>query len=129
MDSNQTPPPSSDHLSCSWEPCASASVHRSNLQRAQQAVIDEFHTLLDDTERLLRHSTEVTSDEADELRAKIESNLDRARETLKDSEARLREQGQAALQATEEYVHSHPWKSLGIAAGVGLLFGLLAGRR
>lgn len=129
MDSSQAQPASSAPHTCSREPYASASVHRRNLQRAQQAVIDEFHALLDDTERLLRHSADVTSDEVDELRAKIESNLGRARETLKDSEIRLREQGQAALQATEEYVHSHPWRSLGIAAGVGLLFGLLAGRR
>jgi len=128
-DSSQPHSPSSEPHACSWEPCASASVHRRNLQRAQQAVIDEFHALLDDTERLLRHGAEVTGDEADALRAKIESNLGRARETLKDSEERLRDQGQAAIQATEAYVHSHPWKALGIAAGVGLLFGLLAGRR
>lgn len=127
-DSSQTPSaPSESCTGCA--PGASASVHRRNLQRAQQAVIDEFHALLDDTERLLRYSAEATGDEADELRAKIEGNLGRAREALKDSEGRLREQGQAALQATEAYVHSHPWQSLGIAAGIGLLLGLLAGRR
>ncbi|ACO78111.1 hypothetical protein AvCA_18990 [Azotobacter vinelandii CA] len=104
-------------------------MHRRNLQRAQQAVIDEFHALLDDTERLLRQGAAVGDDEADALRAKIEGNLERARATLKDSEERLREQGQAAIEATEAYVHSNPWKALGIAAGVGLLFGLLAGRR
>ncbi|WP_349572021.1 DUF883 family protein [Azotobacter salinestris] len=129
MDSSQTQSTAFDSPTASWEPCASAAVHRRNLQRAQQAVIDEFHALLDDTERLLRHGAAVTGDEADALRAKIESNLERARETLRDSEDRLREQGQAAIEATEAYVHSNPWKALGIAAGVGLLFGLLAGRR
>lgn len=129
MDSSQTHSTPSGSPAGGWEPCTSASVHRRNLQRAQQAVIDEFHALLDDTERLLRHGAAVSSDEADALRAKIESNLERARETLKDSEDRLREQGKAAIEATEAYVHSNPWKALGIAAGVGLLFGLLAGRR
>jgi ElaB/YqjD/DUF883 family membrane-anchored ribosome-binding protein len=31
--------------------------------------------------------------------------------------------------ATDDYVHEHPWKSIGVAAGVGLLVGLLIGRR
>ena len=31
--------------------------------------------------------------------------------------------------ATEEYVRENPWQSVGIAAGVGLVLGLLLGRR
>ena len=31
--------------------------------------------------------------------------------------------------ATEEYVRDNPWQSVGIAAGVGLLIGLLLSRR
>jgi len=125
-DSSQTPPLSPESCTCHTP---DASAHQRNLQHARQAVIDEFHALLDDTERLLRCSAEATGDEVDALRAKIEGNLGRAREALQDREGSLREQGEAVRQATESYVHSHPWKSLGIAAGVGLLLGLLAGRR
>ena len=35
----------------------------------------------------------------------------------------------AAGHATDEFVHENPWKSVGIAAGVGLLLGLLVSRR
>jgi len=35
----------------------------------------------------------------------------------------------AAGHATDEFVHENPWKSIGIAAGVGLVVGLLVGRR
>ena len=35
----------------------------------------------------------------------------------------------AAVIATEEYVQANPWQSVGIAAGVGFLIGLLATRR
>jgi ElaB/YqjD/DUF883 family membrane-anchored ribosome-binding protein len=31
--------------------------------------------------------------------------------------------------ATDEYVRENPWQSVGIAAGVGLLLGLLLSRR
>ena len=33
------------------------------------------------------------------------------------------------VSATEDYVQSNPWQSVGIAAGVGFLIGLLASRR
>jgi ElaB/YqjD/DUF883 family membrane-anchored ribosome-binding protein len=31
--------------------------------------------------------------------------------------------------ATAHYVHAHPWKAIGVAAGIGLLVGMLIGRR
>lgn len=45
------------------------------------------------------------------------------------TEDSLRERGQAAITATEDYVQANPWQSVGIAAGVGFLIGLLATRR
>ena len=33
------------------------------------------------------------------------------------------------LRATDDYVHEHPWASIGIAAGVGVLVGLLINRK
>lgn len=112
-----------------YSPTHETSRHKQNLRAAQQALIDEFHALIDDTERLLKQTAETTGSQADELRGRINENLARAKEVLRDSEGRLREQGQAAMQATEQYVHSHPWQSVGIAAGAGLLLGLLLGRR
>ena len=35
----------------------------------------------------------------------------------------------AAGHATDEFVHENPWRSIGIAAGVGLVMGLLISRR
>ena len=34
-----------------------------------------------------------------------------------------------AATVADDFVHDHPWKSMGIAAGVGLILGLLIGRR
>jgi ElaB/YqjD/DUF883 family membrane-anchored ribosome-binding protein len=39
------------------------------------------------------------------------------------------EKGKEAAHTTDEFVHEHPWKAVGIAAGVGLIVGLLIGRR
>ncbi len=104
------------------------SAHRRNLQAAQNALIEEYHTLIGDTERLLKHTQDTAGTQTEELRGKINANLSRARQMLKEQEGTLREQGQAAIQCTEEYVHTHPWQSIGIAAGVGFLLGLITRR-
>ncbi|KJK06622.1 MULTISPECIES: YqjD family protein [Pseudomonas] len=96
---------------------------------AQDILMADFQTLVRDTEKLLEHTATLAGDQADELRGQIHDSLERARETLQLTQDSVRERGQAALTATEDYVQSNPWQSIGIAAGVGFLIGLLANRR
>lgn len=96
---------------------------------SQDALLDEFQALVRDTEKLLQHSASLAGDQAEELREQIRSSLGRARTTLHNAEDSLRERGKAAVDATEGYVQTHPWQSLGIAAGIGLLLGMLITRR
>ena len=96
---------------------------------AQEILMNDFQTLVSDTERLLEHTKSIAGDQADELRDQIHDSLLRARETLQLTEDSLRQRGQAAVTATEDYVQANPWQSVGIAAGVGFLIGLLATRR
>ncbi|WNZ80127.1 YqjD family protein [Pseudomonas sp. P105] len=102
---------------------------RTQAKTAQEILKEDFQTLVSDTERLLDHTATLAGDQADELRSQIHETLLRARETLKLTEDSVRERGQAAVIATEEYVQANPWQSVGIAAGVGFLIGLLATRR
>lgn len=96
---------------------------------AQEILMDDFQTLVSDTERLLEHTATLAGDQADELREQIHESLLRARETLQLTQESLTERGKAAVTATEDYVQANPWQSVGIAAGVGFLIGLLATRR
>jgi ElaB/YqjD/DUF883 family membrane-anchored ribosome-binding protein len=102
---------------------------RTQAKTAQEILMEDFQTLVSDTERLLDHTATLAGDQADELRSQIHETLLRARDTLKLTEDSMRERGQAAVTATEEYVQANPWQSVGIAAGVGFLIGLRATRR
>src|SRR5471032_3474808 len=102
---------------------------RQTAQNAQDILMADFQTLVSDTERLLEHTASLAGDQADELRAQIHESLLKARETLQLTEASLRDRGQAAVDATEAYVQAKPWQSIGIAAGIGFIVGLLATRR
>ncbi|MCU1757458.1 DUF883 family protein [Pseudomonas helleri] len=102
---------------------------RITAKNAQEILKAELQTLVNDAERLLEHSAALAGDQADELRDKIKLSLDKARASLEDTKESLHERGEAAVTAAEDYVQSNPWQSVGIAAGVGFLIGLLATRR
>lgn len=102
---------------------------RKTATNAQEILMADFQALVSDTERLLEHSASLAGDQAEELRAQIQERLLKARTTLEDTKESLQERGQAAVDATEDYVQANPWQSVGIAAGVGFLIGLLATRR
>lgn len=102
---------------------------KNSAKTAQDILMADFQALVRDTEKLLEHTATLAGDQADELRGQIQDSLDRARETLHLTQDSLRERSQAALTATEDYVQTNPWQSVGIAAGVGFLIGLLANRR
>ena len=102
---------------------------RTTAKNAQEILMADFQTLVADTERLLEHTASLAGDQADELRAQIKDSLLKARESLEETKESLQERGQAAVVATEDYVQANPWQSVGIAAGVRFLIGLLATRR
>lgn len=96
---------------------------------AQEVLKADIQTLVRDTEKLLEHTATLAGDQADELRAQINESLLKARESLLLTKENATERSKEALTAAEVYVHDNPWQSVGIAAGVGFLIGLLATRR
>jgi ElaB/YqjD/DUF883 family membrane-anchored ribosome-binding protein len=63
------------------------------------------------------------------VRAKAEESLRIAKARMADAQEALLAKTREAAKATDVYVHENPWKAVGVAAGVGLVIGLLIGRR
>ncbi|MNC98513.1 hypothetical protein D3C83_164970 [compost metagenome] len=59
----------------------------------------------------------------------MEDSMHRAKVKLAEAEAVMMDKTRQAARATDEYVHENPWRAVGMAAGIGLLVGLLIGRR
>jgi len=70
-------------------------------------------------------ATEHGDTEKRDLRAKLETATEKAKEVS----IRLKEQTVAAAKAAAEAVREHPYQAIGIAFGVGVLIGVLAARR
>lgn len=60
---------------------------------------------------------------------RVSESLDQGKQALADMQAALTERTRECLQNTEMYVRENPWQAVGIAAGAGLVLGLLMGRR
>lgn len=90
---------------------------------------DDFRRLITDIEELLRVTAEQAGDEAGEVRSRIQDQLHTAREQLAALQDLAVTKAKAAGHATDEFVHEHPWKSVGMATVIGLLVGLLITRR
>jgi ElaB/YqjD/DUF883 family membrane-anchored ribosome-binding protein len=96
---------------------------------AQAVLANDFQILVKDAEKLLEHTATLAGDQADELRAQIHESLLKAKESLKETQESLSEKSKEVVIQAEDYVQANPWQSIGIAAGVGFLIGLLASRR
>jgi ElaB/YqjD/DUF883 family membrane-anchored ribosome-binding protein len=80
-------------------------------------------------EDMLTQAASATGEKAAELRARALEQLKALQGRLKDAQTIAIEKGKAAAQASDEYVHENPWRSIVAAAGVGVLLGLLIARR
>ena len=92
-------------------------------------LIADFKVVVADAEELLRATANQAGDKATELRAKIQSRLADAKVRLADAEAAVVDRAKQVGRAADDYVHDNPWRSVGVAAGIGFIVGLLIGRR
>ena len=95
----------------------------------QQQLVSDIKSVISDAEDMLGATADQTGEKIASLRARIEVRLRDARLRLTDAEDLLVTKTKAAARATDDYVHESPWAAVGIAAGVGVLVGLIISRR
>ena len=89
----------------------------------------DLRLVVADAEELLRTTAGQAGEGAAELREKVKASLARARDGLADVQQTALAKAKAAGRAADDYVHDNPWRSIGIAAGFGMVGGLLISRR
>jgi ElaB/YqjD/DUF883 family membrane-anchored ribosome-binding protein len=108
---------------------ASMSDSTSPNASAQEKLVSDIRAVIADAEEILLATADQTGEKIASLRGRIRERMLDARIRLDEAEAVLVEKTRAAARATDDYVHENPWQAVGIGAGVGLLLGLLLGRR
>lgn len=96
---------------------------------SKDKLMQDLKIVISDAEELLRATASQAGDKATAAREKVQDSLHRAKVKLAEVEDIMIDKGKQAARATDEYVHDNPWHAVGIAAGIGLVIGLLIGRR
>lgn len=93
-------------------------------------LVEDLKVVVRDAEALLRATSAQTGEKIQEVRARAEQSLKQAQTRLAQLEDQAYQRAREVADATEVYVRENPWQALGIAAGIGVLVGLLlSGRR
>ena len=82
-----------------------------------------------DSEEMLKLTADEVGAGAAQLRDRVRDRMEKAKSELRHLQEVTVAKARAAGHATDEFVHENTWKSIGIAAGVGLVVGLLISRR
>jgi len=88
----------------------------------------DLQAVMVDAEELLKATAAQTGERIEKARVRAEDSLRAARLRLAETSAAAGERASVAARDVDDQVHKHPWASVGIAAGIGLLLGLLIGR-
>jgi ElaB/YqjD/DUF883 family membrane-anchored ribosome-binding protein len=111
------------------EPATEKNMEKLSFEVSKEQLIDDFKVVVADAEALLKATAHQGGEKLAEVRAKAEESLRVAKDRMAEAQAALLVKTKAAAKATDAYVHENPWRAVGAAAGVGLVIGLLVGRR
>jgi len=95
----------------------------------KEKLMADLRTVAADAEALLKLTANDLSENTVGLRARLQERLSQAKENMLTLQAAATEKAKAAGHAADDFVHDHPWRSIAVGAGIGLVVGLLIGRR
>jgi ElaB/YqjD/DUF883 family membrane-anchored ribosome-binding protein len=95
----------------------------------REQLAGDVRQVLDDVQGLLSQAAQASGQQAQELRSRAGEQLQRAQARMGELQHKLADRSRAAVHATDDWVHMHPWGAVGLGAGVGFLIGLLVARR
>jgi ElaB/YqjD/DUF883 family membrane-anchored ribosome-binding protein len=88
-------------------------------------LVQDFKVVMQDAEGLLKASAGELGERAREARTRLASSLQSAKANMH----KVEERALAGARATDKVIREHPYQSIGVAFGVGLLIGVLVARR
>ena len=91
-------------------------------------LVQDLKIVITDAEELLRATASQAGEKAAQARERIQESLRRAKVQLAEVQDVMIDRTRQAARVTDQYVHENPWRAVGVAAGIGLLIGLLIRR-
>jgi ElaB/YqjD/DUF883 family membrane-anchored ribosome-binding protein len=99
------------------------------LNSSMKDASSDVKALVKDAQGLLSAAAALTGDKADELRARGMEMLERAVGKAGQYQGQALDKGKELAHTADVYVKDNPWRTVVAAASVGLLVGVLLGRK
>jgi ElaB/YqjD/DUF883 family membrane-anchored ribosome-binding protein len=99
------------------------------LESNLKAVSSDMKTLVKDAQALFQAAAALTGEKAEEVRNRGMRLLDAALVKAQDVQAGALVAGREMAASADDYVKENPWRAIAAAAGVGLLVGVILGRK
>lgn len=96
---------------------------------SRDKLVADMRVVIADAEDLLRATAGQAGEKLAAARIKIQDSLEAAKVKVAQLSDVGADKAKAAARATDDYVHEHPWASVGVAAALGLVLGVLIARR
>ena len=96
---------------------------------ARDRLAEDMRMLIRDSEELLRAAQRQGGEQFVAARERLETSLKQARQQLDDAQSALTDRARDTMRQTNHYIHEHPWTAVSVAAGTGMLMGILLARR
>jgi ElaB/YqjD/DUF883 family membrane-anchored ribosome-binding protein len=95
----------------------------------REKLVTDFRVLMTDVDELVKATASQTGDKIAEVRGRVQQAAAQLRPRLAEAQVVLQNKAAVAVDTADDYIHDNPWTAIGVAAGVGLVIGLLVGRR
>ena len=95
----------------------------------RERLVEDLKAVIADAEELLAMTADQSGEGVARMRQRVQERLLRARDHLSDIRHSTLERAKEAGEAADRFVHERPWSAIGAAAAVGVVVGLLIGRR
>lgn len=102
---------------------------KKDFEQQKEELMKEVRSVLSDVEELYNTGVEAGSEEAKELRGKLQRKLQAAQRKLGDFEEAAVERVKSTARQADELVQEKPYYAMGFAALAGLVVGVLLNRR
>jgi ElaB/YqjD/DUF883 family membrane-anchored ribosome-binding protein len=92
-------------------------------------LVDDVRVLIDDTEELVMATASQASEKIVDIRNRTQQAVANLKPQLAKLETVVTQRAKSTVTEADAYIHENPWTAIGVSAGVGLVIGLLIGRR
>ncbi len=94
-----------------------------------ETLFADLQAVVRDAQALLKATGGVVGEKVQEARARAEETVKQAQSRIDAIENDAVRRAKEMAGAAEDYVRENPWQSVGVAAGIGLLLGVMLSRR